>query len=192
MFQAAYSTGSLFIFDEFYCTSGCFQDLFIVSLCFHPTEWWSYLLLWTGLCTAVASADADICLGRFNRRHPCGSYCTLQRDCDVLSGDTVLIKTLKFLVLSLNWKATLFLSILLFFFSFCFADILGGNVLPFPPPLASPLFPKREAGFDVGQLSSLSLHICTGFHLSIRAPLSFSLFKNWVKLVHHNTLTQWI
>lgn len=116
MFQAAYSTGSLFIFDEFYCTSGCFQDLFIVSLCFHPSEWWSYLLLWTGLCTAVASVDADICLGRFNRRHPCGSYCTLQRDCDVLSGDTVLIKTLKFLVLSLNWKATLFLSILLYFF----------------------------------------------------------------------------
>lgn len=177
-----YFTSPPFVLDEFYCTSGCFKSLFIVSLCvfvqqnertFCFYEWvcvmqW-YLLIQTsaraGSMAATPAVPLVLCKGTV--------MCCLET--------TLLIKTLSTSCSSLgNEKELLFDQSSSFFFPFSSSALQTFLVGIFSLLTSPRLFPQPKAGFDVQHLYSLPLHIYTLAFIPPSMPLFiFLFFQKW-------------
>lgn len=181
-FQAVYFTSPPFVLDEFYCTSGCFKSLFIVSLCvfvqqnertFCFYEWvcvmqW-YLLIQTsaraGSMATTPAVPLVLCKGTV--------MCCLET--------TLLIKTLSTSCSSLgNEKELLFCPSSSFFPLFLLLLCRRSWWEFFSPHVASPLPTAQSRLWCPTSLFTSPAYIYAGFHPSIHAPLYFSLFfQKW-------------
>lgn len=174
-----YFTSPPFVPDEFYCTSGCFKSLFIVSLCVFVQQnertfcfyEWVCVMQWYLLIQTSAQA---------------GSMATTPAVPLVLCKGTVmwcletslLIKTLSTSCSSLGIeKELLFYPSSSFFPLFLLLLCRRSWWEFFSPHVASPLPTAQSRLWCPTSLFTSPAYIYAGFHPSIHAPLYVSLFS---------------